>query len=64
MAAVAFCIFSLKWWQDPGESEKEGTDRDTGSSCALHGSLLLLSFENKTPVCQVRSLLHKLLGKW
>lgn len=63
MSAVAFCISSLKWWQDPSESEEKGTDRDTSSSYALHGNLLLLSFENKTRVCQVRSLLHKLLWK-
>lgn len=22
MSAVAFCVSSLKWWQDPSESEK------------------------------------------
>lgn len=61
MSAVSFCISSLRWWQDPSESTKEGTDMDISSSYAFHGNLLFLSFENKTPVYQVRSLFHELL---
>lgn len=63
MSVVAFYISSVKWWQDPSESEKALIGIQMAPMHHVHGNLLLLSFENKTPICQVRSLLHKLLWK-